>query len=179
MSNISERAGLSMKYTNHSCRATTVNVLDRAQIPSRHIMSVTGHKCESSLKTYSGKTDRATLKIMSGKIADKIKEKSCSTSGLNIDKNDSENIENIDLQNLEPLTNSQSHALIDDLQDFVQDGDNIDDFLMTIDTQQMSQHARANAVSNKVMNVQRRQMSHMPVPIFHNCQNITINYNLS
>lgn len=44
-------------YTNNSCRATTVHALDAAQIPSRHIMTVTGQKSESSLKTYSGITD--------------------------------------------------------------------------------------------------------------------------
>jgi hypothetical protein len=56
MTEISRMAKLSHEYTNHSCRATTVHVLDEAQVPSRHIMSVTGHKSESSLKTYSGKT---------------------------------------------------------------------------------------------------------------------------
>ena len=55
MARISRKAGLSRKYTNHSLRATAVNILDKAQFASRHIMSVTGHKAESSLKTYSGK----------------------------------------------------------------------------------------------------------------------------
>ncbi|CAG2243519.1 unnamed protein product [Mytilus edulis] len=54
MNEISKAANLSREYTNHSCRATTVHILDEAQIPSRHIMSVTGHKSEASLKTYSG-----------------------------------------------------------------------------------------------------------------------------
>ncbi|VDH93435.1 Hypothetical predicted protein, partial [Mytilus galloprovincialis] len=53
MNEISKAANLSREYTNHSCRATTVHILDEAQIPSRHIMSVTGHKSEASLKTYS------------------------------------------------------------------------------------------------------------------------------
>ena len=74
MSEISKKAGLTTIYTNHSCRATTVHVLDSAQIPSRHIMSVTGHKSESSLKTYSGKTDEKTKQIMSEMIGDKIRE---------------------------------------------------------------------------------------------------------
>ena len=52
MARISRKAGLSRKYTNHSLRATAVNILDKAQFASRHIMSVTGHKAESSLKTY-------------------------------------------------------------------------------------------------------------------------------
>jgi hypothetical protein len=58
MTEIGRMAKLSREYTNHSCRATTVHVLDEAQVPSRHIMSVTGHKSESesSLNTYTGKT---------------------------------------------------------------------------------------------------------------------------
>lgn len=75
MQTISKISGISTIYTNHSCRATTVSVLDAAQIPSRHIMSVTGHKAESSLKTYSGRTDEKTKKIMSEKISEKIREK--------------------------------------------------------------------------------------------------------
>lgn len=64
MTEISRMAKLSHEYTNHSCRATTVHVLDEAQVPSRHIMSVTGHKSESSLKTYSGKTCEKNKKFM-------------------------------------------------------------------------------------------------------------------
>jgi hypothetical protein len=37
MTEISRMAKLSHEYTNHSCRATTVHVLDEAQVPSRHI----------------------------------------------------------------------------------------------------------------------------------------------
>jgi hypothetical protein len=44
MTEISRAANLSKEYTNHSCRATTVHVLDEAEFPSRHIMSITGHK---------------------------------------------------------------------------------------------------------------------------------------
>ncbi|KAK3105882.1 hypothetical protein FSP39_007748, partial [Pinctada imbricata] len=65
MPNISEAVSLSMRYTNHSLRATTVHILDAAQIPSRHIMAVTGHKSENSLKTYSGQTTENTKKAMS------------------------------------------------------------------------------------------------------------------
>ena len=75
MSDISERAGLSVRYTNHSLRATTLHILDRAQIPSRHIMTVTGHKSENSLKTYSGVTDEGTKRRMSNVIS----EESCTS----------------------------------------------------------------------------------------------------
>lgn len=39
MNKISNNSGLNTIYTSHSCRATTVHVLDSAHIPSRHIMT--------------------------------------------------------------------------------------------------------------------------------------------
>ena len=63
MNKISESAQLSKKYTNHSLRATAVHILDAANFPSRHIMTVTGHRSESSLKTYTGYTDSNICKI--------------------------------------------------------------------------------------------------------------------
>ena len=61
MSVLSQKASLSQKYTNHSLR-TSVGILDATQIPTRHIMSVTGHKAETSLKTYTGHTNKKKKK---------------------------------------------------------------------------------------------------------------------
>ena len=45
MTQISEKAGLSRRYTNHSLRATSVHVLDVIRkYANRHIMSVTGQR---------------------------------------------------------------------------------------------------------------------------------------
>ena len=52
MKTISEEAKLSTIYTNHSIRATTATVLAQAGVESRNICAVTGHKNESSLKSY-------------------------------------------------------------------------------------------------------------------------------
>ena len=75
-------AKLSREYTNHSCRATTVHVLDEAQVPSRHTMSVTGHKSESILKTYTGKICEKTKMFMSETISEKTLGKSSNTSNI-------------------------------------------------------------------------------------------------
>ena len=53
MKEISIDAGLSISYTNHSIRATCITLLDDAGNESRHIMSVSGHKSESSICSYS------------------------------------------------------------------------------------------------------------------------------
>ena len=49
---ISERSGLSRKYTNHCVRATTVTLLKERGIEDRKVCLVTGHKAERSLQHY-------------------------------------------------------------------------------------------------------------------------------
>ena len=55
--NISVSAGLSKRYTNQS-QGEISTCLDKNEFASSHIVSVTGHKTENSLKTYTGYTDQ-------------------------------------------------------------------------------------------------------------------------
>ena len=55
MQKISEEAHLSKTYTNHCVRATCITILDKNGFESRHIMSISKHKSESSLKHYSAR----------------------------------------------------------------------------------------------------------------------------
>lgn len=64
MKNISKQANLSRLYTNHSIRATSVTILDKSGFEARHIMAVSGHKNEASIRSYS-KTDISTKRRMS------------------------------------------------------------------------------------------------------------------
>ena len=95
MQSISKDCQLSKIYTNHSLRATIVHLLDVDRFPDRHIMSVTGHKAESSLKTYTGYTDRhimsvtgykaeSSLKTYTGYIDSKTKQKMSNTLRLGV-----------------------------------------------------------------------------------------------
>ena len=52
MKAISKRLSLSNTYTNHCIRATCVTELAANGLEPRQIMRVTGHPCESSLRTY-------------------------------------------------------------------------------------------------------------------------------
>lgn len=156
MKNLSESAGLSRIYTNHSLRATTVHVLDSARIPSRHIMSVTGHKSESSLKTYSGQTDKHTKKLMSKKLSE-------NTNLLNINRTAA--VLDAPFEIL-PLTNSQELALVDDTLGL---NDGLDDLFMKVDMPKSPQRT-----SNICVNAQSNSI-HNPFPVFNNCSNITVN----
>ena len=53
MKTISVDAGLSQLYTNHYIRASCITVLDDGGVEARHIMNVSGHKSETSIKSYS------------------------------------------------------------------------------------------------------------------------------
>ena len=64
MKTLSQEAHLSKCYTNHSIRATAVTILDKSGFEARHIMAVSGHKNEASIRSYS-KTDICTKKKMS------------------------------------------------------------------------------------------------------------------
>jgi site-specific recombinase XerD len=68
---LSKEAKLSVEYTNHSIRATTITILDRNGYEARHIMSVSGHKSESSLKSYT-KTGELTKSRMAGCLSSAI-----------------------------------------------------------------------------------------------------------
>ena len=64
MKRISKEANLSRIYTNHSIRATAVTILDKSGFEASHIMTVSGHRNESSTRAYS-KTDQTTKRRMS------------------------------------------------------------------------------------------------------------------
>jgi len=52
MKDISKRAALSQIYTNHSLRATAITLWSDAYICSRHIMNISRHHNEESIKHY-------------------------------------------------------------------------------------------------------------------------------
>jgi len=53
MSSIFKELKLSQKYTNHCIRVTAVSLLDECNFEARHIMRVSEHKSESSIRSYS------------------------------------------------------------------------------------------------------------------------------
>lgn len=68
MKNISKEAKLSQIYTNHCIRATCITLLDSAGVEARHIMSISGHKSEASLRSYA-KTNASIKRKMASTIS--------------------------------------------------------------------------------------------------------------
>ena len=65
MSNLSQRYKLSRRYTNHCVRVTSIQLLDDENVPGRHIVRISGHKSEASIKTYARKLSSARKRSIS------------------------------------------------------------------------------------------------------------------
>ena len=65
MSSITKELKLSQKYTNHCIRTTAVSLLDECNFEARHIMRVSGHKSESSIRSYSRRLSEVKRKEIS------------------------------------------------------------------------------------------------------------------
>ena len=79
MSDISKAAKLSMVYTNHSVRATSITIMDNGGITGRHIMKVSGHRSETSLKSYSNRVSDKKKKEISDVLSNAISVNTIST----------------------------------------------------------------------------------------------------
>ena len=65
MVEISKRSQLSRTYTNHCIRATTISALSHTGVEARHIMTVSGHRNETSVKSYVRDTTSEQKRQMS------------------------------------------------------------------------------------------------------------------
>ena len=161
MSVISTAAGLSQKYTNHCLRATSVTVLDSSHFPGRHIMTISGHKSETSLKHYSHRTNEETKRSMSTAL----------NKSLGLD--DVRSVE----QNVSALSHVSSPlADVGNLQ--VTDLEISDEILATITLPEITS---CQSVSTSGQSVSTSSSHyHWDVPIAPNISssNVTINYNL-
>lgn len=82
MKEISLGAGLSRTYTNHSVRATAITLWSNANVPSRHIMSISGHANEQSISSYNSRPSVKQLKNCSNILSSALVGKEASTGVL-------------------------------------------------------------------------------------------------
>jgi len=69
MSSISKELKLSKVYTNHCIRATAMSLLDECNFEARHIMRVSGHKSEGSIRSYSRRLSENKQKQISESLS--------------------------------------------------------------------------------------------------------------
>jgi hypothetical protein len=80
--NMSERAGISPYYTNHSLRATTVTVLSSNNVETRKIKAVTGHRSDTSIQSYCERPTLNQFKHMSSTLSSFVDGKANTASCL-------------------------------------------------------------------------------------------------
>ena len=68
MPQISKHGGLSQRFTNHCVRATMITTLSHVGFEARHIMTISGHKNESSIRSYCSDTTAEQKRQMSDAI---------------------------------------------------------------------------------------------------------------
>jgi hypothetical protein len=146
-----------------------VHLLDVASIPGHNIMSVTGHKSESSLKSYTGHTTTKTKKKMSIIVTDSLRKMNVKsetntqmeanseilTNNVNVTNDDKFNI-NIENLNCLPLSSSQIDFLDAVVSDDLMDNDPaFDNFICNMDLNvQLAQTTSAsNALSTHASTV--------------------------
>ena len=69
---ICNQEGVTTDYNNHSIRATSITVLDVRKFSNRNIISVSGHKSESSLKSYTSRVSTERKHEMSTTLLDTV-----------------------------------------------------------------------------------------------------------
>ena len=70
MSRLSQKYNLSQRYTNHSLRVTSLQVLEDNCIEGRHIIRVSGHKTTDSISNYARRLSAARKRNISNIFSD-------------------------------------------------------------------------------------------------------------
>ena len=74
LSMLSSKYCLSQRYTNHSLRVTSLQVLDDENIDRRHIIRVSGHKNTDSVSNYARRLSAARKRKISSILSDSVGE---------------------------------------------------------------------------------------------------------
>lgn len=97
MKEISLAANLSKNYTNHSVRATAITLWSNAGLANRHIMCLSGHRNENSLRHYNQRPSSRQLQLCSNVLS----------TALNTDDKQIETHQQSAIPGTESITNHQ------------------------------------------------------------------------
>ena len=84
MKEMSEAADLSKKYTNHSVRATAITLWSNAGLSNRHIMAISDHRNEQSLRSYNARPSSAQLQYSSDVLSNALSATSIPSTSVQI-----------------------------------------------------------------------------------------------
>ena len=169
MATLSTLYQLSQRYTNHCIRVTTVQALDDHNIDGRHIVRVSGHKSQDSIKSYARKLSAAKKRKISSVL-----------STIVDDTDQVSQNQKPDLKSKKENPTSRSvpeDAMVAEENYFANDDDEIDMAISAIPppyvtVQVDNQHQTPSTSSAPMPSFFKCQNQ----PIFYNCSNITVNY---
>ena len=178
-----------LDYTNHSIRSTCLSKLDESGFEARHIIAVSGHKSESTIKKYAKKCPDTKKREMSSALGKAILPKKPKTATVSKPLSDVTNTaqeQNFNIKedlpnfNLLPFDDDSSDT---DLLNFL---DNVDNHLQTVTSTDKTDNTVAvqNAIAptqtvttNTVTNnLNSNPSNFIPKMCFQN-STVTINYN--
>jgi len=84
MKEMSEAPGLAKNYTNHPVRATTITLWSNASLSNRHIMAISGHRNEQSLRSYNARPSSAQLQHSSDVLSNALGATSAPSTSVQI-----------------------------------------------------------------------------------------------
>ena len=179
MPNLSHNASLQRCYTNHSISGTCITILDKKGFEARDIMTVSSHKCEETIKSYSITSDTRkremstalsnalvqSPKILKKDDANVTPSTSTSMGDGNVNNSNNNPEETPTIRELLQLTSDQEKEFYDSILG--------EDFLHP-DTIQPSQ-PNVNINTSNIQNKPITSASLLPKMLFNN-SNITINF---
>ena len=189
--NLSKHVRLDGDYTNHSIRSTVITTLDTAGYEARHIMAISSHKSEATIKEYSCKCLENKWKQMYDMLTTAMypnkKSKPSATATHLEHTNDDETDHNINLQTLsfnqiDDFNTIDDDMLNDLLTDMPFDTENMDPNIQAVVIQNQpnaiptTQMQTQSTVNNQINTVNNQHYPHIPQMVFNN-SSVTINYN--
>lgn len=164
---ISRQAGLSQEFTNHSIRATSITVLDVNKFSDRDIMSVSGHRSETSIKNYTGKVTTKRKFEMSRALCASVINSEEMVEIVTLSQ------EQIEVEGEINLSQEQIDKLMEPMID-----QNLEQTTVNVWVNVNADHEAQPQPANNLMDNALKPLENLPfTPMISNC-NVTFNVNL-
>jgi hypothetical protein len=112
---------LSKTYTNHCIRATAITTLHQAGYEARHIMTVSGHRNEASIKSYSRDTSTNQKREMSEAISSMISVNTCKMHTVTDSNPHDQHVDDAlqdEMDEILALTTSQTETMLEEINSY-------------------------------------------------------------
>ena len=178
-------------YTNHSIRATVITNLDRDGFEARHIIAITGHKSESTIKQYSKRCPENKKREMCEALGSKILKKKPKIEPKMQEKPVESAFEGIAVKNspapanitLQVADTAPKPINMNDQMELFPFDDTDDDMLLKVlndlDNNSNNQQNITNTVTNNAISVPTQINPNLMPQMYFPGSTVTINYNFN